>query len=61
MAGRWMEKFPYEHERIEENLLTFKYTREGCELIYYWERLFYERPEEVPEMVERFQDLSLTD
>ena len=59
MSGRWVEKFPLEHERIEAELLTYKYTREGSEMIFYWERLFYERAEEVPEVVELFDDMTI--
>ena len=61
MAGRWIERFPYEHEKVEENLLTFNYSREGSDLIFYWERLFFERPEEIPEMVDMFHDMSITE
>lgn len=59
MSGRWVEKFPIEHQQISAHLLTYKYTREGIDLISYWERLFYERAEEVPEVIDMFHEMSI--
>ena len=59
MHGRWVDTFPSEHEVIDPHLLTFKYSCEASDFVQYWEQLFYERFEEMPEVTGLMNDLDI--
>ena len=58
-AGRWIDHFPLEHQVLDSDLIVFKSTIEGSDLISYWEKLFYEHPEEVADMTTQFDELQI--
>lgn len=59
MSGCWIERFPYDHEKLDDNLLRYNCSQEMTDFVEYWEKLFYENPQEMPEMVDMFDDLQI--